>query len=272
MKYVKKNLKKSFKPRKSTKSVVKRSPTISYAVKKYVKSSIHKEIENKQTYYNGGSPLNITSYVNTASSLGGYPLTPFANNMQIVQGLGQADRIGNTIKTRKLVLNYVLYPALYDVTSNPYPVPQMVKIWIGYFKGNPNAIPSDYSRFFQQGNTASAPSSNLDDMMKPVNSDAWIIKKSFIHKVGHASNTGTGGVATFGYNANNDYSLNIMRKVDLTKYCSKILKYNDSISYTPVSNHSLFMFIEAVEATGNTGGAGIPIKMRYWIDYTYEDA
>lgn len=262
-----KSLKKSPK-----KSIRKSKPKISSSVRKYVKTAMSKQIEDKRTYYNGGSPLNITSYVNTASSLGGYPLTPFANNMQILQGTGQADRIGNVIRTKKLILNYVLYPAIYDATTNPYPVPQMVKIWIGYFKGNPNAIPTDYSRFFQTGNTAAAPTSNLDDMMKPINTDAWVIKKSFIHKIGLASNTGSGGVITYGYMANNDYNLNAINKVDLTSCCVKTLKYNDSISYTPACNHALFMFVESVEANGNTGGAGVPIKMRYWIDYIYEDA
>lgn len=252
----------------SRRPAVKRGVTA--AVKKYVKRTIHTNIENKCGYYT--QTQSISSYVNSVNSLGAFPLTPFANNLQLLQGDGQAARTGNQVRTRKLVLSYVLYPALYNVTTNPYPVPQNIKIWIGYQKNAPMVQPTDFSRFFQTGDTASAPTSNLEDIIKPVNSDVWCIKKQLTHKVGLASNTGSGGVITYGYMANNDYKMNAINKIDLTKYCPKVFKYSDAYSYTPATGHGLFMMVEAVEATGNTGGNGEPIKMKWWVDYVYEDA
>lgn len=272
------NVKTSYRKRRTTKKTLSKSRAlvvankrgVSTAVKRYVKSTIHKEIENKRGYYT--QTQSISSYVNSLNSLGAFPITPYANSLQILQGDGQSARSGNMIRTRKLVLSYIIYPAVYSATLNPYPVPQNVKIWIGFQKNAPMVQPTDFSRFFQTGDTASAPTSNLEDLIKPINTDVWTIKKQIVHKVGMASNTGSGGVITYGYMANNDYKFNAINKVDLTKYCPKTFKYSDAYSYTPSTGHALFMMIEAVECTGNTGGNGEPLKLKWWVDYVYEDA
>lgn len=94
-----------------------RAPKVSKDVKKYVKATIHKNIENKcvqysQTYAFGGNPV-------TYPTLSYRRLTPGATSYSIVQGLGQGDRIANKIRVMKVMFRYILLPISYDLILNP---------------------------------------------------------------------------------------------------------------------------------------------------------
>lgn len=261
-------------PRRTTKAkrAYKKRSTGSTAVAKLVKREIHRNIENKTIQYSSQNNF-IGPYVNSSNGLHGFPLTPYSSNLAIVQGTGQGNRIGNTIRTRKLVLSYVLWANAYDATYNTIPVPQEVKIWIGYYKPTPMTQPvnANFAVFFQQGDTSTAPSSTLQDILSNVNSDNWLIKKTLTHKVGFGNNQGTGGSAANQYLANNDFKLNVVRKIDLTKYASKVFKFNDNTSNNPTTGSGLYMMITSVGAINNTPEVR-PIKLSYWLDYQFEDA
>lgn len=244
---------------------------VSKPIKMYVKRTIHGQIENKISYYT--ALVGVGSYSSQVNTLQGYPLTPFQNNMQIIQGdAGQAGRIGNVIKTRRLKLSYVLHNTGYNVTTNPVPTPQEVRIWIGYKKNQPMQQPTDFSKFFQVGDSAAAPTSNLEDLIKPINADLWCIKKTFRHKLGFASNTGTGANPLFGYYSNNEFNLNIVKTIDLTSICPKTFKFDDTVSNSPTTGHGLFMMIETVDADNTVSSTDIPVNMKYWVHFEYEDA
>lgn len=250
------------------KRVAKR--TVSVAVKNYVKRSIAVATENKVVNFQ-----QQLSFGNAAanSSLYAHPILPYTGFGTIGQGITQGARIGNEIKIRKVMLKYVLRPTGYDVGSNPFPVPIEVEMYLGRTRGVPGEIPAvvDFNNLYQSGSTVFGPAGNLNDLLTEVNTDYWTIKKRWRHKIGFAGNNGSGAIAASQYFNNNDFKLNVVKKMNITKLCPKTLKFNDSNN--TVQGPGLFFFYQALSANGNTNGSTVlPCHITYWIDIHYEDA
>lgn len=245
----------------------KKPVRLSTAVKKYVKSTIHKNIENKTNQtLSSGNPISSYS-VNT--SLFVVSMIPYS---AIAQGLGQGDRIGNTITSRTCNFNFCLRPAPYSPTYNPIPTPQIVMIYFGKVKVAPPLVPNsaDFAKLFQSGDTSHAPYSNTLDLLQNVNKDYFTVVKTLKFKIGFAQSNVQGGNSAYQFYQNNDYAFNIVRRINLTKYIPKILKFNDTTGI--VQNAGLFMWAMCVPADGSTGTNAIPTYMDYTLNYTYEDA
>lgn len=242
---------------------------VSMAVAKYVKKAIHRNIENK--VINEKHELNFAAYF-ANTDLAVQTISPSVTALPILQGTGQAERIGNTIKTRKLLLKYVLYPLPYQATVTDQPQPQEVIIWIGYLKNNrlkkPDAL--DFVEFFQNGNSVSPPYSNLWDISLPVNTDLFHICKTIRHKLGHAIYTDYIGIKPMSYFSNNDFKLNVSRSVDCTAYLNKTLKYVDG---NTDPDTGLYMWMTAVNSDGTISTFNVAtVGMFYTLKYEYEDA
>jgi len=261
----KKSLKKYSKKRKSTKKCV-----VSSCVKKYVNKALHKNIENKAQSYTTG--YSIGSYANS-NSLYARPITPGAGFLSIVQGTGQGDRIGNKVKVMKAMFRYVINANPYDASSNSIPIPMEVQMIFGFVKQLPNTTPSsaNVSQLFQSGSTALAPVGDLRDLIQPYNTDYWTIKKVIKHKIGTSINDGTGGLANRAYLANNDYSFNVCRSIDITSIYPKNLIFADNS--TGPQNNSLYFMCQAVAADGTVQTTfNLPTRINWTIDISYEDA
>lgn len=247
--------------------VVKKS-VVSQAVKAYVKRTVHKNIENKTV--SDKNDVDFASYLANID-LAVQNISPNPSSLVINSGVGQGERVGNTITTRKLLLKYIIHPNPQDATTNPQPVPQEVIIWIGYLRNNRMKQPdlADYSNFFQNGSATSAPFSNLWDCMLPVNQDIFHICKTIRHKLGNSVYTDYQGIKPQNYYTNNDFKLNVTRTVDCTKYINKVLKFNDS---SQVPDTGLYMWMTAVPADGQTGFQSKVCRMSYTVRYDYEDA
>jgi len=131
----------SYKPKSSKKKFARggrKSSAVSSAVKTYVKSRIHAEIENKCVQINAG---NSFGNVNESTDFNAYPMCPLAGYWTVGQGVGQGARVGNIIKTRKVYLNYVLRPTAYDAVFNPSPRPCEIQLMLGYVKNTPCFAP-----------------------------------------------------------------------------------------------------------------------------------
>lgn len=241
---------------------------VTEVVKAYVAKAIHSQIENKSIQYNAG--INLTNYADGAT-MNGFPLTP-GLTMNIIQGVGAADRTGNRIKIMKAVLNYWMVPTAYNVLINPNPKPLMIRIFIGYSKINPTIIPpaADTALFFQNGDAASAPNGFIADILRKVNKDKYVIFRDIKHKLGYEAATGTGAVAGSQYYGNNDFKYNILKKIDVTKYMPKTVIYNDTTS-VPTSR-GLFCWIQIVNADNTATTGYLPVAFNYFVDLTYEDA
>ena len=248
----------------------RKSSAVSSAVKQYVKRFVHTQAENKSVQINAG---NSFGNVNESPDFNAYPMCPLAGYWAIAQGVGQGSRIGNVIKTRKIYLNYVLRPTAYDAVVNPSPRPCEVQLMLGYVKSTPSTIPTalDVTNLYQSGSSGVAPLGTLRDIISVINTDYWVIKKRWTHKIGYASATGTGGNVANEFFANNDFKYNIVKRIDITSMCPATHTFNDAIS--TVTSKNLFFMYYAVAADGiNLGATQLPTNIEYWVDFHYEDS
>jgi len=259
------------KPRVARRRVVRgRKSGVSSAVKAYVKRTIHSNIENKTMSVNyaglfGNSVANPSMY--------SYPITPYTGYLTISQGGGQNARIGNEIKIRKAYLRYVLRPASYNIDSNPSPAPVHVDMYLGRTRvaSGDQPIAADFNFLYQSGSASLAPVGSLNDLVSAPNKDYFEIKKRWSHKIGYANNQGTGATNASQYFANNDFKLNVVKKLDITKHCPKTLKFNDTTNQ--VQGPGLFLWYQCVNAGGSINGSTVlPCHITFWIDIQYEDA
>jgi len=243
---------------------------VSSAVKQYVKKALHTNVENKsQTINYAGSFGNAVAN----GSLYSYPMTPYTGYMTISQGITQNQRIGNEIKIRKAVLRYILRPNPYNVDSNPFPAPTQVDLFLGRTRLCPGDQPivGDFVNLFQNGNSSIAPVGSLNDIIAAPNTDYFTIKKRWSHKIGYNDYFGSGSIATQQYFSNNDFKLNVVRKLDITKHYPKTLKFNDGTN--TVQGPGLFLWYQAVSASGAINGSTVlPTHLTFWLDIQYEDA
>jgi len=244
--------------------------TVSQAVKKYVNRIVHVDQENKSLNFQAQTTFGN---VLQSTNMNMYPILPYTGYGTCPQGITQGGRIGNEIKIRKIMLRYVIYPTGYSATTNPFPRPMEIDMFLGYTKQQPGTLPGtvDIGYLFQAGSSSFGPSGNLGDLVSTPNKDYWTIAKRWQHKVGFSDYAGTGGAAAIQYSANNDFKMNVVRRLDITKHCIKTLKFNDGNNTHQGRN--LFFFYQAVSANGDTITSSVfPTTMQYWIDITYEDA
>lgn len=272
MRYYKK--KSLVKRRKTVRKVRVARRSVTPAVKKYVKRTIHSLAENKVVNwtYNG----DLLPYNAPASSWLGFnlfPLYPNSTTLTINQGTGEGQRVGNSISVRKAYLKFVVYPSEYNVSTNPTPIPQDIRMMIGFVKQNPVEGPTftDFSELFQQGNTSAPPANSLFDMIQQVNKDSFTVLYDKIIKVGTSSVNGTGGLAAYQYMNNNDYRFNVVRKINITKYLTKKYGFNDT-NNNPKSGRALFVWFLPCNAVGGTNVSTYKQSRIYIdVDISYED-
>lgn len=236
------------------------------SVKKYVNKAINKNVENKLEQFT--SQNNIISSYAYNTSLFVQSCIPYN---QILQGVGQGDRIGNTIRPRSVYFNYVLHPIPYAAVGNPLPIPQDVMIFFGKVKNSRALQPNsaDFAKLWQVGDSSRAPFSTTLDMIQDINKDWFTVYKIMRHKVGTALYTGTGNQAGQQYYSNNDYKYNVIRRVNITKYIPKVIKFNDSTAQN--TNDGLWMWAMCVNADGSINSTYTPLYMDVTLNFTYED-
>jgi len=248
----------------------RKSSVVSSAVKTYVNRTIHRQIENKNVQLN-----NSTSFGNILQSatLNVAPLTPYTGALAITQGTGSANRTGNEVKTRKVMLKYCLFPKAYSAVSNTTPRPSYVQMWLGYVKNSSGLKPiaSDFDNLYNYNNTVNPILGQLFDLNQSINTDYWCIKKYWIHKVGFAVNTSSGSDGNNANYANNDFPYSVTKKLDISKFYPKTLKFND-VS-TTISGPGLFLFYQCITANGDTLAASqLPLNLQWQLEVQFEDA
>lgn len=245
------------------------------SIKKVVKREIARAIEDKTAqYYDGAAGLqSVLSASFAATNM--FPLGPSTAFSPIInQGAGQSSRIGNRIKTKKLVVKGSLYPLPYDVSTNNSPQPLLVKCWIMYDKTNPTVEPDPKGSgdFFQLGGSSKGFANNLTDMWAPVNTDRYRVLTTRTFKLGYSDYSATPNTAPYVNQQqfrNNDFPMSVNFSIDCTKYYPKDVRFNDNNALP--TTRGLFMLWQYVAANGS-GIAGQSIQMQYLQDYHYEDA
>lgn len=248
------------------------------AVQRYVKRKIALNEEVKQQNSSIGG-LYIQPYNAVAGATGWYSNCVFAcstypgSSYQINQGTGQGDRIGNKIRTKKLVMKFIFNPTSYNATTNTNPKPVDLRVFWLYNKDDSETLPSqlDFTKFFQLGDTSSAPQSFLADMMLEVNKDLFHVYAERRYKLGYQNASAAGTVTGSEYFANNDYSYNVIDEIDLTPYTAKTFTFSDSNSQP--NTRGLFCVILAAAADGSVlANTQVPAYLFYTLQYQYTDA
>ena len=172
------------------------------------------------------------------------------------------------------MFRYVLRPLAYDATINSVPQPYEVQMLFCRVKNNPTSIPAsaEVNNLFQLNNASLGPQGTLEDLCVPFNKDYWEILKVQRHKIGYADNTGSGAQITSAYLANNDFKLNVVNSINLTKYYPKTVKFNDTTN-TPTTK-GIFLLINVIPAASSAAipATQLPVRIHSYIDYQYEDS
>lgn len=234
---------------------------VSLAVKRFVKRTVHRNIENKSMVFYGAN-INI----NTAQAT-----TPIALNCIPTQSVGTSNstRIGNEITlVKSYVKGYVNLLPINSV-SNPVQAPLWVRIWLASSKTiNTNLISSTdvASSFFNTGASVSGFQGTMLDMLLPINKDSWTVHavKTFRLGLTGAYNSSAVGIA---YPDNSNMSKSFY--FDLRKFLKSPLKYNDGTSVC--TNKNMFLIFQAVNADGSAS-AITPAEYHYTMEHIYEDA
>lgn len=259
------------------KKATKRKP---YA-KKVTKSRLNKTIRKVVSRMAETKIQNIDGTV----SLGGFsatnwnttnviPLSIYSGFLQIAQGTGQGDRIGDKVTITNLMLRLIFTPRPYSA-SNLTPIPQMIKLFLVNARAvnqyNLRPTQANMNQFFQEGNSSAGPSDNLFDMIEEVNKDLWNVYATKTIKLGSAAYDGTGGSANAQYYTNNDYKFNHLIRWNITKHIPKICTWNDtSVSAT---SRGLFLVVLTANADGSTPASSsiLPSTMNYDLTMSYKD-
>ena len=224
--------KKSTTPRKNN---PKKAPRQSFA--KRVNALISAKIENKlsaSAFFN--APICYWPSGNPDWYNNNYTATNFFN---LSQGVGQGDRIGNTIKLKRWVIKGLINPSLgrppVDPAAanvfNPFTYQGTATVMLIKYR-NGIAIPTNIPKLWQDGNIAIDPVGTQIDKLQPVNKDLYKVYWRKTFKLG-CSNTATNSQATatnWPLFANNDYKVSATFGLDVCQYVGRNAKitYEDA--------------------------------------------
>lgn len=222
-------------------------------------------------------------------SMGSYNFTQFSTEnildinrnvlSPIAQGVDQAGRIGNKIKTKSCIIRGVLCPYQANSTQSGQWLPPMeVKMWILSYKPNPNSASlTDITtmcgnEIFQLGGINQGMTTTLTDIVAPINSNVvnCYYQRTFKLGTAQASNN-LNSVNSFQY-GNNDFKLNHKFRINLTKYMPKNVNYDDTFS-NPY-NRKIFIVFESVYANGISQPANTTtpsVDLWFSVEYKYTD-
>jgi len=242
------------------------------ALRRLIRRELSRQVENKAVqYFNYDTRLYSVAGANFATN-NILPCGPSAI-MPITPGTGQGNRVGNSIRTKKLMFKGTLVPLAYEATFNPVPMPVQIRMVIFYDKLDPMTVPNPTAAndFFQNGSGVKGFANDLVDMWTPVNTDKYRILTTRTFKLGNADYSGTGSSTVSHYFANNDFKMNANFSINLTKYYPKVVKFNDATT-TPSNRNIYAMFYYELANGGASLNVGYMVGLQYMLEYTYEDA
>lgn len=255
---------------KSNKNV--RKPAAKRATKptfdKRVKAVISRMAENKIQNYRG--TINVRAQTSTGWDTTVIPCTPFTAFLSIPQGVSQGERVGNTIRVKKLKFSGVLRPLPYNATSNPEPTPLFVKIMWMTRKDSPMEIFTSMSDLLQFGGSSESPGFQLVNLQRPINLDEWTVHTHRTYKLGYSAYNGISSDTNYQFYENNDFKMNQFVNVDLTKYCVKNIKFDDNSVNPTTRNICMYAMVYRADS-GTPAITDLPAALDFNLDFEYED-
>lgn len=243
------------------------------ALYKAIQSALGRQIETKKANSQFADD-NVGGCLDTAAGTQIIPISPYAGFIQIPQGTGDGQRIGNKITTIESSLNYTLFPNPYNAVSNVLVKPQMVLMFLLRDKKNPTIMPQItdlVANMYNAGSTVTPATGTVKDLTYEMNTDRFQVFKRWTHKLGYAQASVQGVVAANEYFVNNDFKMFIHQITDCTKHLYKHVDFDDGTYYP--STPGVFLFYYTIYVDGSTTADGqYPTQLRLSIDYKYKDA
>lgn len=270
-------------PRKRVKKATKKAAKKTYLAKPRttiaaeVRKALDKLTESKTTSFIWTQNLGngLANYVNLAAfnTANMIPLFPLATYWTLSQGVGQGERIGNSIRSHKLIYTGVLGPNAYDATYNAIPQPQEVLFMVLRRKDLGDGQPTSLTSLYEVGNGVTSPTGAMIDVLREINEDLYDVPFKRLFKVGPAVNDGSGNSNTYQRFANNDFKYNCKFRMDLTKYIDKIVRFNDASTSQVGAKCYYWAVWMPVNAAATAGGANDrPVQLTSQLIYHYKDA
>lgn len=232
---------------------------------------VSRPLPEVKTFSCGSAAQNIGAYNSSAFSGSGVALSPYTGFCAIVQGTGQGARLGNRIEIKKVRFRGSIKERAYNVTTNPTPIPQYVRMLVLTDVDNYNTFPLPGNDFFQFGSSSTVPDGTMNDIFADVNKDRWTVYHDQVFKVGYAVAGGTGvqvGSQSF---SNNDFLLSADFDIDVTKYMPKMYDFDDNSSQPKTKCVSVYFFSVPYDGFV-TSSAVIPCNLAYHLTVDFTDA
>lgn len=248
--------------RRGRAAVKKWKKSVPRPIRKYVKAVIHRNIENK-TKMNYAANQTVTTGDSTTST---YPLL-----MNLVQGTGEADRIGNSIKIVKGQLKVCVNLKPYNTTSNPNAQPTWVRVMVVKdlrVTGQLSTMDAtSWGNLFRTNNTTVGIQGNPLDNVLGLNTDFFRVCYSRVFKLGIGNHI-SGATNPSSY-FDNSPAAKIL-SINWSKFCRKQIKFSEGINYP--SNDNLYVIYTACAADGSSSNAKDLIEIHYTNYQHFEDA
>lgn len=192
-------------------------------------------------------------------------------------GIGSQDgqREGNKVQIKKAMFNIALSTLPYNGTVNPTPQPQVVRLYFFKTKVNQTTAPAvgdlcgATGNFFQDGTGSTGFIGSLADINMHMNTDRYTYLGSRTCKLGYQQYGGSGGNMGAQWFGNNDYKMNYVRRINITKMIPKTLSFDDTGAGTTPQVYALF---QVVNSDGTTAAVTeTPVQCIYEQYYEYTD-
>ena len=273
-------------PYRKRKAVARRGRVAKYGRKtggfaKKVWSVVKSHAEIKECF--GASSISPATISASSTSVAGNMFVCSPNNasstigyLNIPTGTGNGQRVGNRITTKSLVMKYIMSQSAQNATTNPIPTPLEVMIYFFKVKVRPQETPAIgnlrgvNADFFEYGNQSIGFDGSLYDVLHKINPDKYTYLCHRRHKLGYSSNNQQANTL-YVNSHNNDFKMNIVGSVNLTKYCPKEIIYDDSAGSTTSSPY-IFCLVQPLNATGFVNPiTTLPVNMLFELQYRYVD-
>lgn len=208
------------------------------------------------------------------------PTTPITDpkGIDIQSGDDQDQRNGNKITTKANWLNFVLMLNPYEATTNLAPKPVVVKLWVVSVRGsqygttNVDVENLIKTRFFQANGSYTGFTDSVMDNIRQINNDVFNVHYTREFKLGNqyiqSSSSGTVNNNNQRY-ANNEFKMMYKYRLNLTKYTTKMVRYNDNDGSS--FNRQKWVFFTISNADGTFMSDQLPVLMYYNRIYKYTD-
>lgn len=278
----------SIRGRKTVKKVTSaKSVKTKAGVKKIARDEFVRMAEKKsQTYDISLTPGILQSGTSQLQLSNNYiilnPSNSAGNGYTINRGTGNAQMIGNSVRTVKCMLKGILTQTLYNATNYPQPKPQLVRMFIYKKKQNGSLDPkiadltnSTTGQFFEDGTAAVGFQGNLFDHVRMLNSDVFQYHAHYDFKLGPAipqmGSAGTADNKTPLYTySNNDFEFACRFSVDVTPFLYKTYTQDDNNAWD--QNYTVCLFqVVAADNSGQSTSVN-PVLCQAEVTYKYIDA